>query len=127
MSDDILARLKEMASGGAEPAAKPKAATVAKAQPVVEATAPVAVLPLNSVIPQSVPTVTKATTKSAAVPVPVVVLDDGSTFSNLRGCKVCFVSPDCQDIDEEALATGIRVSDLLTLSDAFRTILQVVR
>lgn len=119
MSDDILARLKEMAGGGAvEPV---KAAPKAKPKATKADEPAVAVVEPTPMTPEKVTGVPKS-----FLPTPVVVLDDGSTFSNLLGCKVCFVDPDADEIDAESLASGIKVSDLLTLKDAIHTILRIV-
>lgn len=114
-ADDMMARLAAMA-GGDEPVAtkaevEPKAKR-AKAEPKAE---PVVAAKSE---PVSVPSGTV---------VPVVVLDDGSTFSDLLGAKVCYVSPDSEDIDPEAFANGIAIDSLLTLRDAIETILTIVR
>ncbi len=118
MSDDILARLREMAGGAGEPKAeaKPKAAKP-KAEP-----APVAVVEPEPVVTP----VSSAGVAKSGVLAPVVVLDDGSTFSNLRGAKVCWVSPDAEQIEESELDCGIEIGDLLTLRDAVQTILRIV-
>lgn len=124
MSDDILARLREMAGTETEPVKPIK--TKAKAETFVPT-------PVKPEQVSGVPTTVKGKTvvaepvaKAPSLPIPVVVLDDGSTFSNLRGCKVCFVDPDAEEIDADALASGIKVSDLLTLRDALHTVLRIV-
>lgn len=109
-ADDMMALLMAMASDDApvatkpEPKAKPKAADPAP-QVAVADPAPVHAGPL----------------------MPVVVLDDGATFSDLTGCKVCFVPPDAEQIEAEDLANGVDINELLTLRDAVETILKIVR
>lgn len=122
MSDDILARLREMAGGAGEPKVEPKAKAVAPkaAKPKAEP-APVAVVePEPVVAPVTSPGVAKP-----GVLTPVVVLDDGSTFSNLRGAKVCWISPDAEEIEESDLDCGIDISDLLTVMNAIRTMVMM--
>lgn len=111
-ADDMMARLMAMASDDApvatkpEPKAKPKAADPApQAAVAVADPAPVHAGPL----------------------MPVVVLDDGATFSDLTGCKVCFVPPDAQQIEPEDLENSVEISELLTLRDAIETILKIAR
>jgi hypothetical protein len=123
MSDDILARLREMAGSAGEPKveAKPKAVAPKAAKPKAEP-APVAVVEPE---PVTEPVPGFGVAKSAVL-APVVVLDDGTTFSNLRGAKVCWVSPDAEEIEESDLDCGIEIGDLLTLRDAVQTILRIV-
>lgn len=119
MSDDILARLREMASGGA-PAAEPKKTAPKAKEP---APAPVAADPVPVVVkPKAAP----AAKAESGVTTPVVVLDDASTFSNLSGAKVCFVDPTAEEIDTAAYANGISIADLLALRDAVALILKIV-
>jgi hypothetical protein len=54
---------------------------------------------------------------------PVVVLDDGSTFSNLERCRVCFVAADTNEINSDDLADGVLISDLMALRDLLRKII----
>jgi hypothetical protein len=109
-ADDMMARLMSMAGDDAPVAAKPepKAKAKPKAEPVVQVADAPAPVPSGTVMP-------------------VVVLDDGATFSDILGAKVCFVPPDCEQIEADAYANGVSVSDLLTLRDAITTILQIVR
>lgn len=113
MSVDMLERLKAMASGDAP--------TKAKAEPKVEAKQPKAVPAKAATTPVVEPVPMPDTV------VPVVVLDDHATFSNLRGCRICWVSPDAEDIDAESLANGVDIDSLLTLRDAVQTILRIVQ
>lgn len=60
----------------------------------------------------------------------VVVLDDGSTYSDLEGCKICEIPMDSTGtfwtLTEESYAAGISISDLLTLRDALLTIRHIL-
>jgi hypothetical protein len=116
-ADDMLARLMSMADDDAPVTVKtePKAKAKPKAEQAVERAARPAATAAD---PEPVP--------SGAV-IPVVVLDDGATFSDIAGAKVCFVPPDCEQIEADAYANGVSVSDLLTLRDALDTILRIVR
>lgn len=49
---------------------------------------------------------------------PVVVLDDGSTFSDMLGTKVCFVPRNAKELPDGAFEKGIPIRDLMTLRDA---------
>lgn len=116
MSVDMMERLKAMLGDAPKAKSEPK--------PKSEPKAKVAKV-------ESKPEPTVAELQTAAMgpdgpTVPIVVLDDGSTFSNLRGCKVCFADPAAEEIDATALSAGIEISDLLTLRDAVRTILRIV-
>lgn len=55
---------------------------------------------------------------------PVVVLDDGSTFSDMWGAKVCFVPQNAKELPNGTFEKGIAIRDLMTLRDA---ILNVIR
>lgn len=55
---------------------------------------------------------------------PVVVLDDGSTFSDMLGARVCFVPRDAKELPDGTFQKGIPIRDLMTLRDA---ILNVIR
>lgn len=57
---------------------------------------------------------------------PVVVLDDGQTFSNLANCRVCFVSPTATEVTADDLDRGVSIADLLTLRDALLAIRKIV-
>ena len=142
MSDDILARLKEMAAGGGDPAAaveapkatkkvvfvpspvQPEEATGMPEVPASFKTTPN--IPQNvAAVISTVKTAAKAKAESSVV-VPVVVLDDASTFSNLAGAKVVVLDPTAEEVDDAAYAKGIRISDLLALRDAFSLIIKVI-
>lgn len=82
--------------------------------------------------PEQITGVPVAVVEPVAVPspatgilTPVVVLDDGSTFSNLRGAKVCWVQPDADEITDADLNAGIEISDLLTVMNAIRTMVMM--
>jgi hypothetical protein len=118
MSDDILARLREMAAGAA--AVEPKKSAAKAKEP---AAVPVAAVPEPVVVKPVAATVAKA---ESGVTTPVVVLDDATTFSNLSGAKVCYVDPTAEEIDTAAYANGISIADLLALRDAVALILKIV-
>lgn len=145
MSDDILARLKEMAAGGDPAAVKeapkapkkvvfvpsPVAPEEATGMPEVPASfkttpnIPQTAAPVVSTV-KTVGTVKTYPQAESAVTQPVVVLDDASTFSNLAGAKVVFIDPTADEVDAAAYAKGISISDLLALRDAFSLILKIV-
>ena len=110
MRDDILDRLKSLMSDeGAALGVASNGGVAVKAAPKVKA--PV-------VVPEEI---------TDGVLCGVVVLDDGETFSNLRGCRVCFVPPDSDALPENATANSIDIDSLLTLRDAVKTILRIVQ
>ena len=132
MSDDILARLKEMAAGGdpaavkeAPKAAKPKVATVVPTpmEPEEVTGVPQIKTPVVSTVKAPAKVVAK---DESGVKVPVVVLDDASTFSNLAGAKVCFVDPAADEVSTAEYSFGVSIADLLAMRDALAIVLKVV-
>lgn len=110
MSVDMMERLKAMLDDAPKAKSEPK--------PKSEPKAKVAKV-------ESKPEPTPEPTPDG-VTVPFVVLDDGVTFSDLRGCKVFFADTTTDEIKADMLSGAIEVSDLLTLRDAVRTILRIV-
>lgn len=120
-ADELKARLEAMMSD-TEPKSKPKAAAIMTAVTPI----PIDVPPHPNVrIPKDAQIVAVAESPATAE-APVVVLDDGATFSNLHGCKIAFVDPADEEVSQDALDAGISISDLLNVFDAVRTILRVV-
>ena len=112
---DVMAQLKAMMGDAAETptkkATKPRIAAETVVQPVVEPAAKEVIPPQSAV-----------TTGGC----PVVVLEDGSTFSDMEGCKVCFIAADADDVTADELAAGVSISDLLTLRDALLAIRKIL-
>jgi hypothetical protein len=54
--------------------------------------------------------------------VPVVVLDDGDTFSNLAGARIAFVKPGADELGDGAYENGIPISGLLELYECIRKV-----
>ena len=118
-ADSVLAALREMAG-------QTEAKTKTKEQKVAKATA-------------SVPEVKLAATPKAVDPptdddeqpenelaglVPVVVLDDGDTFSNLDGARIAFVKAGADELHDGAYQSGIPISGLLELYNAIRSVVR---
>lgn len=114
--DDMMARLMAMADAPVA-ATEPKQ-KASKPKPKAEA---VTSVPQPAAVPA-----TPIVAVNESIKVPAVVLDDGSTFSSLRGCKIVMVSPDADEVDDEALANGVEISNLLAIRDAFRVILNAI-
>jgi hypothetical protein len=113
MSDDVLASLMAMADTADTlegKASKPK-----KRPAIAESTERAE---KTEKAPVSAPAKAE---KSTGRTVPVVVLDDGSTFSDVGGAKVCFVAPGSEEITADAYETGISIADLLVLREAIRS------
>lgn len=130
--DDMMARLLAMADA---PVAAPEPkAKASKPKAKAEVFVPTPVQPEDMTgIPDPVASGKIKVDPSATIvavdqpiKVPAVVLDDGSTFSSLRGCKIVMVSPDADEVDDEALANGVEISNLLAIRDAFRVILNAI-
>jgi len=116
-ADDMMSRLMAMAGDDAAVAEKPEPKAKAKAEQAVARAA----RPVTAAVAQQPVAVPSGTV------IPVVVLDDGATFSDLTGCKVCFVPPDCEQVTADDLASGVDINELLTLRDAIVTILKIAR
>lgn len=109
MSVDIMERLRAMAEDVPAPKSKPKA------EPKSESNSEPTPEPEIKLAPQP-----KYAASTDAVP--VVVLEDGTTFSNLNGCRICFVPDDAEDIDADDFAAGIPISDLYALYRSLKTL-----
>lgn len=118
-ADAVLAALRDMA-GQTEPKTKTKEQKVAKAA-------------------ASIPEVKLAETPRAVDPpadddeqpenelaglVPVVVLDDGETFSDLAGARIAMVKAGSDELTGGAYDNGIPISGLLELYNAIRRVVR---
>lgn len=56
--------------------------------------------------------------------VPVVVLDDGETFSDLAGARIAMVKAGSSELTDGAYASGIPISGLLELYNAIRSVVR---
>lgn len=54
--------------------------------------------------------------------IPVVVLDDGSTFSNIEGARIALVPHDADEISNGAYESGIPIKGLVELYNAIRSV-----
>lgn len=99
---DIMERLRQMA--GDAPVAKSKSKP-ADAEPKRE--------PNVQLAPDTV--ITAVPDKPSSQTVPVVVLEDGQTFSGIEGCRICFVPDDAEEISDDAYKSGVAISDLYTV------------
>lgn len=130
MSVDIMEKLKAMA--GEEVAPKSKASKLRDA--VKQAAKPKAV-------EQSAPPAIRLA-ESAIDPTPVedededdrlirkamvVVLDDGDTYSNIEGARLCFIPEGSDDLPEGAYDSGIPIKDLVVLRDAIKTVVGICK
>lgn len=116
-ADAVLAALRDMAG-------QTEAKTKTKEQKIAKAAA-------------SVPEVKLAATPKAVDPptdddeqpenelaglVPVVVLDDGATFSDLAGARIAFAKPGSDELHDGAYENGIPISGLLELYECIRKV-----
>lgn len=109
----------------------PKTKTKTKAEKVKEAAATVAatvdpkakvVLPPKAVDPPEDDE--EQPENQLAGLVPVVVLDDGDTFSNLPGARIAFVKPGADELADGDYEKGIPISGLLELYEAIRKVVR---
>lgn len=105
MSVDIMERLRAMAEDAPVAKSKPKAEPKAESNPEPEI---------------KLADYPKYAASTDAVP--VVVLEDGTTFSNLNGCRICLVPDDAEDIDPDDFAAGLQISDLYALYRSLKTL-----
>jgi hypothetical protein len=56
--------------------------------------------------------------------IPVVVLDDGSTFSNIEGARIVMVFPSDEEISEAAYESGVPIKGLVDLYNAIRGVVR---
>ena len=57
----------------------------------------------------------------------VVVLDDGDTYSNIEGARLCFIPEGSDDLPEGAYDSGIPIKDLVVLRDAIKTVVGICK
>lgn len=118
MSSDIMEKLRAMA-GDTVPKTQTKAEKISRAKAEV-AKPKVAEQTIDPTPVEDDEEDDRLIRKEQAVDLltPVVVLDDGSTFSDMLGAKVCFVPRNAKEMPDGSFEKGIPIRDLMTLRDA---------